>query len=71
MNAEEKRKFINDLCDSLKKRILDKVEFMPEEWDGLELRLYIKDVTKDQAVCGDIGRTRKMAYHNEVLTRNL
>lgn len=70
MTEQEKVRFINDLCDSIKKDILSNVPKMPEEWDGHELRQYIAD----RAKCAQFAKmapSRKAKYNNTVLVNNL
>lgn len=73
MNAQQKRLFISDLMESIKQNMLSKVDSMPEEWDGIELRWYIADTAAEQAaMSSDYDRgDRRKAYRNTVITRNL
>ncbi len=43
MNAHEKTKLIDSFMQSMKTHIMDAVQYMPEEWDGIEIRQYIAD----------------------------
>jgi hypothetical protein len=70
MNTNDKKQFINDLMDNTKESILAKVNAMPEEWDGNELRQYIVDYAEQNA--GRIPKGKRLRdYKNEVITRNL
>jgi len=79
MTKEEKLQFIGELTASVKASIIDKVDDMPEEWDGIELRRYIADKFEEQVFSefrsdrvGGLNRARRLhAYRNECLTRNL
>lgn len=71
MDKAEKITFINSLMDGLKQDILDKVDRMPEEWDGWEIRQYIKDKTSEVIWAGTESRARYCKYYNEVLLRGL
>ncbi len=78
MTKIQKRKFINDLVDCVRSGILDKIDQMPEAWDGIELRQYIADTFAMQCrslsfrlPMSNADRMRKRDYENEVLVRNL
>lgn len=73
MNTEDKKQFITNLMDSLKQSVLERVEKMPEEWDGIELRQFIVDYTEDQVrIHKDMLKGKRLRdYKNEVLVRNL
>ena len=79
MTPKDKRFFIRDLIGNVCNDILAKVDDMPDEWDGHELRRYIAD-RFEQASIGVLGRgrvrssgaTKRMRdYRNTVLERNL
>lgn len=53
MNKTKKRSFIKELCRSVEKDIVAKVDHMPEEWDGIELRQYIVEMFAREAVMTD------------------
>ena len=44
MNAREKRKFVGDLIGAVKRDIQAKLDKVPDEWDGHELRQLISDM---------------------------
>ncbi len=78
MNAEQKFAFAAELIDSVKFEILGRIDDMPEDWDGIELRRYIADKFEESVGVLARGRVRSSgnsnrlrAYHNEVLVRNL
>jgi hypothetical protein len=48
MDKKEKEKFVKDLLNNIKEEVLKKVKYMPENWDGRELRHYITDYTTEQ-----------------------
>lgn len=68
LNKTQKKKFISDLLDGVKKKMLAAVEHMPEYWDGIELRHHIQQQFNDNKVAhemrGNTGRGR--AYAAEV-----
>jgi hypothetical protein len=80
MTKDEKLQFIGDLAATVIFDIKARVDDMPEEWDGIELRRYIADKFEEQAfepllyrdqVYG-LHRSRRLrTYQNERLTRNL
>lgn len=79
MNAKERTDFILDLIASVRNDIcVEKVEHMPDHWDGEELRRYIAD--RFEAECNLLARgkvrssgsSRRLAdYHREVALRGL
>lgn len=70
-----KRHFIRTLCDSVRDELLSKAVYMPDEWDGLEIRELLSekfDAQRSGWLQGrhaDVKRRRK--YRNERLTLNL
>ncbi len=73
MTKAEKRRFIRELFTSIQKTVLEKVEKMPEEWDGLELReLAASHFDRSCSLRYDQWhRVRLRDYKNEVIVRNL
>ncbi len=61
MTKEEKIKFVNGIIDNVKEEILNKVDKMPENWDGIELRFYVKDCFST-IVWSDVANKRKKRY---------
>lgn len=43
MTREEKKRFVKNLCDSVRDTVLESVEKMPDEWDGHEIRAYLAE----------------------------
>ena len=71
MKKKEKRFFIRQLSATIVKDALSKVEKMPENWDGHELRLYLADCFK-AAVMSDCMKGKRLKdYRNTVLINNL
>ena len=72
MTKQERIDFIAELCGNVTKELLDKVDKMPEEWDGIELRWLIAEKFS-QVVFSQINvtRKRKHEYNNTVLVENL
>lgn len=80
MTKAEKRKFLRELTSNVLKDVLAKVDQMPDEWDGIELRRYLADRFEAASIKlpgSKFGgerkamRSRYRAYRNEVLVRNL
>lgn len=71
MNQQEKIQFILDITDNLRDTLLERVDRIPEEWDGIELRELLMDVAESQFVYIKMPVSRKRAYNNTVLVRNL
>ena len=69
---EGKREFINSLMDSLKQSMIDKVNKMPDDWDGHELRWFISEYAQEHAVIGlDKKSGRYRAYVNQRIIKNI
>jgi hypothetical protein len=84
MTRDEKHRFIHDLTEAVTLAIIAKIDDMPEEWDGIELRRYIADRFEEEApadgslvtwrrpVVWGFSRDRRLrAYHAECIARNL
>jgi hypothetical protein len=73
MNKIEKKEFVSTLMDRLKDEILDKIEdgSIPEEWDGHELRMLIRDKAAQVVWKGTASRTVIKNYNNNILVRNI
>lgn len=66
MNQE---KFVKELIKGVREDILQQIKHIPEEWDGIELRMFIADHFQKIVFRTTRGRVRD--YHNEVYTKNL
>ena len=77
MTQQEKIEFIQTFFDTTKEAILRKVKYMPEEWDGLELREYIADDVDrncrymSRKANKAIYRKRLRAYRSALITTSL
>ena len=72
MNSDDKKKFIEDFTKSCIEEIKEKVDDMPDNWDGFELRWYIADFFKRECMGDQDNRTkRRRKYKNDVLVNNL
>jgi hypothetical protein len=43
MTSEEKQAFIEDLCNSLRDKVISDIPKMPNNWDGIELRWLLSE----------------------------
>lgn len=70
MNKKEKGEFVRDLSRALTQEVLKKIEAdrIPADWDGHELRCYLRDLFTDQAEISAIVKEprgkRAKAYRN-------
>jgi hypothetical protein len=64
MNKPDKQQFIRDLVASVQRTVLEAVDHMPEEWDGIELRQYLADKFVDSTF--NMNARRKRDYRNTV-----
>ena len=71
MEQSEKERFINELCDGLKKSLLDDVHRTPAEWDGIELRMWFAMRAKEHYDVYRTDRRRRAAFLNLIITNNL
>lgn len=71
MTQQEKESFIHELIAAMEKRMLKCVERMPEDWDGVELRQFIADTARHNAMPHLLKGKRKREYSNAVLVNNL
>lgn len=69
--SEGKSKFLTDLFNALHEEAQGKVDDMPDNWDGHELRQYVADLAKECVWKGTMSRDRKNAYHLTVLEHHL
>ncbi len=74
MTKREQRKFINDICKSLRESLLAKADKLPENWNGIEIREWIK-AYYEANYCGYAKAARNpkqmRAYRNAVIVNNL
>ena len=71
MDKADKVAFIESICKDLKEALLNRVDSMPEEWDGFELRQLLEDVVAQKYNWTKMPMARKRSYNNEVVTRNI
>ena len=71
MNKQEKITFIETLTETLKQDMLSKIDRMPEEWDGLELRYLMKDKGAECVWAGMGNKQRLRAYRNDCRVKGI
>lgn len=72
MNSEEKKVMIRELYKNMMNELLDKVDRMPEEWTGIELRWKISDLAEEwQYTIYDKRSKRYKNYKNTCLVENI
>jgi hypothetical protein len=72
LTKEEKEQLLKDFIGNVQKSLLEKMDRVPEEWDGHELREWIGETfysERTQAMARD--RARLKSYKNDVLVNNL
>ena len=78
MTKEDRRQFIDDLIVDVHAHIAEKIEAMPDHWDGVELRRYIADqfegsvgVLRHGYIRSHGQSKRLKAYSLDVVTNDL
>ena len=72
MTLDEKKQFVTNLCDSVRDDVLGKIQHMPDEWDGIELREYLATAMERGAsnhLRRKDNRKRLRNYRSECATR--
>mgnify|MGYP001574909089 FL=1 len=67
MIQQEKKEFIESLVNAVRDDISGKIDAMPENWDGIEVRQYIADRFQYCVVADSLRGSRKKEYKNELL----
>ena len=70
MNKRDQRRIVNEMCKSQRKKLLELLPNVPENWDGLELRNWFADIA-EEGYRFDMGRKRTRDYRNARYTTNL
>jgi hypothetical protein len=72
LTRQEKEQFIKDLMGDVQKSMLEKLDRVPEEWDGFELREWIANAFDWERMnrYPNINKRIK-AFLHEVTVRNL
>jgi len=74
MTRQEKKEFCTQLIEGVKSLVMERLECVPENWSGIELRWFINEVFDDQCVFGqfrDHRTKRYRKYHNDVIVNCL
>lgn len=71
MTKIEKRAFIDELVNNVHSSIVGKIDAMPYDWNGIELRQYIAQHFAQCIISGTMSAARKRRFNNEVLVHNL
>lgn len=70
MTLDDQQRFAKELLENVSTGILADLHKVPAEWDGHELRRFIAH-RFNQAVFGEISRTRLRAFNHTLVTKNL
>lgn len=71
MTKQEKRKFINNYLKEMKDSFINKLNVIPENWDGIELRHWIaKEFERENLFIRQFPK-RKKKCNQEILIYNL
>ena len=70
MDKANQERIINELCNSLRKGLLDKLPSIPEEWDGIDLRNWMVDYVATNYTY-KIPLWRKRRLNNDIIVKNL
>jgi hypothetical protein len=71
MTPADKEKFIRSLCDSIRDEVIKRIQYMPDAWDGIELREYLARLFEGERYLGRNPRPDKRRlrdYRNTVGT---
>lgn len=71
MNKREKRKFIQDINDNFVRFLLDKVNSLPPEWTGIQVREWMAVKAQEQFSSFTMHPTERKEVHNTILVNNL
>jgi hypothetical protein len=72
MSKERQAEFVAELIDNIRDTLLARIDRVPENWDGHELRLWVSENFKELAVMGFAMKgTRLTEYRNDRLVLNL
>lgn len=71
MTRYEQCDFVLTLIRNVKEEILKDIDKIPEEWDGIELRWLIANKFSGVVISKTGSRSRKRAFNNECIIKNL
>ena len=69
MTRKEQKEFVTKLCENLRNDLIRKIESekIPEKWDGMQLREYLKD----QVTWRKLDRKQRREYNNDLMVNPL
>lgn len=70
MTREEQKAYVSELLETVKNRINKLIdnETIPERWEGMELRQYVKDSIYQ---VGEMTKSQRREYNNDLLVNPL
>jgi hypothetical protein len=71
LTKQEKEQFIKDFIGRVQESMLERLDDLPEEWDGHELRTWIAEAFNWQRSRAMEDKSRLKKYKNDVLVNNL
>ena len=74
MNKKEKIKFIDEMLRNLKISLMSRIDNVPEEWDGIELREWVIDFANNNYVLRCLFPKKSKRYRDykrKRIARNL
>ena len=71
MTKTEKKRFMKELTKNTLNAMIAKIDNIPEEWDGHELRELFSDHAQQSSYSLRQQKARYRNYKNETLVRNL
>lgn len=78
MNKQEQIKLIKSFLNSMKKDLLDKVEKLPENWDGWEIKHWIAEkfdsedlLSRNKNQLSSVKKWKRRECENDILINNL
>lgn len=70
MEKSDQVRIVHECIENLQQYLLSRMDRVPPDWDGLELRQWVIDTAKDQLHV-EMSRSRLHDYRNAVLVNNL
>lgn len=71
MERSEQREIATHLIDAIKNIVEERLERVPEDWDGHELRLWIRDIADEEISYIPMAQMRHREYKNTRLVNNI
>lgn len=70
MTKKDQKRIVREMCDGLKKTMLEACDKVPDYWDGHELRNMLADLARER-YCATLTGARKRDYDNTRLEVNI